>query len=130
MPNPQITGADMLAAVKTATRDLPLGSTFAISLFDSYDLFKLTINQLVERFGFEQAVAERVVDGLSQRDLTELGSAIGIDLVVDKELRTSLIANAGLIRSAGVWSHEPTIPSDPEQMVDTIRRMRNPSTIP
>jgi hypothetical protein len=130
MPISKITGADMLEAVQSATRGLPLGSTFAISLFDSYDLFKLDVGQLVERFDFDRDVAERIVAGLNHRNLSELSAAIGVQLAVDKELRTSLIANAGVIRSAGVWSHNPAIPSDPDQIVEAIRRMRNPDATP
>jgi hypothetical protein len=130
MPIPKITGADMFAAVKSATKDLPFGSSFTISLFDSYDLFKLDVSQLVERFDFDRDVAERVVDGLKHRNLSELSAAIGINLEVDKKLRTSLVANAGIIRSAGVWSDDPAIPADPDQIVEAIRRMRNPNATP
>jgi len=127
---PKITGPDMLAAVKAATQDLPFGSSLAISLFDSYDLCKLDVKQLVSTFGFDMGVAQRVVDGLHHCDLTELSAALGIGLSVDKSLRTSLLPNAGIIRSAGVWSDNPLIPADPDLLVEEIRRMRTPSPKP
>ncbi len=126
----KITGADMLTAIKIATSGLPLGSSFTISLFDSYDLFKLNVEQLVDGFDFDQSVAERIVDGLNQRDLSELSTAIGVKLVVDNKPRSSLIANAGIIRSAGVWSHNPAIPTDPDQIVEAIRRMATQMQLP
>jgi hypothetical protein len=127
---PKITGPDMLSAVKAATKGLPLGSSFAISLFDSYDLFKLDVEQLVDDFGFDAGVAQRVVDGLRRSDLTELSVALGISLSVDKSLRNSLLPNAGIIRSAGVWSDISAIPADPDLLVEEIRRMRSPNPNP
>jgi hypothetical protein len=122
----KITGLDMLTAVRAATKDLPFGSSFAISLFDSYDLFKLDLGQIVDAFDFDAVVAKRVVEGLHRHDLTELSTALGISLVVDRSLRTSLLPNAGIIRSAGVWSDNPAIPADPDLLVEEIRRMRSP----
>jgi hypothetical protein len=127
---PKITGPDMLSAVKAATKGLTLGSSFAISLFDSYDLFKLDVGELVDGFGFDAGVAQRVVDGLRRSDLTELSAALGISLSVDKSLRNSLLPNAGIIRSAGVWSDISAIPADPDLLVEEIRRMRSTNPNP
>jgi hypothetical protein len=111
---PKITGPDILRAILDRTKELPRGSVFSISLFDSYDLFKLEREQLIDEFDFSEPVADLVITGLRRECLTELGKAIGINLLVDKKRTDSLIKNAGIIRSAGALQDEE------ESLEDTL----------
>jgi hypothetical protein len=115
MTNPQITGPNMLRAIVERTKGLPQGSVCAISLLDSYDLFKLEANDLTApEFNFDSRVAERIVEDLRRGSLMELGKALGIHLIVDKQQFDSLVPNAGIIRSAGAFA------SDPQSLEETL----------
>jgi hypothetical protein len=126
MTIPRISGADMLRAVKNAPKQNGDGYSLRISLFDSYDLFKLDEKQLVDEFDFEVSIAQKVVAALNHADLSELSQAIGVTLIVDKTLKNSLIPNAGIIRSAGAWADNASVPTTADEIVDDIRRMRTP----
>src|SRR5690242_13549788 len=115
MSIPKITATDVLQAVQERMKGAPVGSVLSINLFDSYDLFKLTQQELVDRFGFDSGVATQVVSDLQRRSLNELSRAIGINLVVDRNGARSLIKNAGIIRSAGALT------DDPESLDDTLK---------
>ncbi|MBI1903314.1 MAG: hypothetical protein HYS13_19610 [Planctomycetia bacterium] len=90
-----------------AIKDLRVGSPFAISLLDSYDLCKLTTSDLTREFAFDEDGADRVVASLTGGDVAELGNALGIRLNVDKSKADSLMKDASIIRSAGAWADEP-----------------------
>jgi len=124
MEIPKITGPDVLRAVKAATADMPKGAPFAISLYDAEDLFKLEPEDLTaEEFGFSPEVAARIVAGLRNGDLTELGHALGIKLIVDKGMRESLIENAAIIRTAGIAADDP---ETYEEMLAFFDQLRHP----
>ena len=122
MSVPKITGLDVLRAVRAASRGLPTGSPFTISLLDSYDLFELESDQLTTpEFGISAEAAQRIVAGLRKRALTELSGVLGVRLIVDNDRAESLIPNAPIIRSAGAWADEPQSLEDMLSFFDQLR---------
>lgn len=115
MTIPEITGADVLRAIQERMKNAPAGAVLSIDLFDSDDLFKLTEQELVEKFGFDPAVASQVACDLQRRSLNQLSRVIGVKLVVDSHCTPSLIKNAGIIRSAGA------LMDDPESLEETLK---------
>lgn len=71
------TGLEMYDALKIATADLQSGSEFTINTLDSYDLYKLSISDLLSR-GYDEKVAEEVFGALSQDNLKPFGRTRGL----------------------------------------------------
>jgi hypothetical protein len=124
---PKIIGADVLREIVRLTKDLPQGSPFTINLADSHDLLKLTAKELAEKvenggFGFEEHLAEDVAVELRKNaSLESLSKAIGIQLIIDKGNRRSVIPNAGIIRSAGAAADDEETLEEMLAILDRIR---------
>jgi hypothetical protein len=116
------TGLEMLDALKSATRDLPAHSEFAVNPFDKLDLCKLTVADLLQR-GFDTAIAERVVEDLNRQSVAALGTHLGLELKVDKKA-PNLIPGEGLKRTAGALKDDP---ETLEEMLDFLDRLRHPT---
>jgi hypothetical protein len=122
MSIPVITGPDILRAIKQRAERLPPASSLAISLLDSYDLFKLELRDLTTpEFAFDAPVAERIITDLRHGNVAELGKALGVRLMIDKERPDSLIPNAGIIRSAGAFANDAQSLAETLSFLDQLR---------
>ena len=107
MSIPVITGQDVLRAIKQRQETLPPGSSLAISLLDSYDLFKLELRDLTTpEFAFDSPVAERIIADLHRGKSRSWVARLGVRLIIDKKQLDSLVPNAGIIRSAGAFAND------------------------
>lgn len=115
------TGKQMLQAVIDAMRSQPTANELRLSIFDTYDLCKLTPGDL-QGFGLDIERSEAVSRDLSNGSLGELSHWLGTTLVKDKRQR-NLIRGEGVRRTAGIWA---TSDDDPDALVEEIRRLRHP----
>ena len=114
-------GKQMLQAVVDAIRSQPDKKELRLSIFDSYDLFKLKPSDLQD-FGLDIKTSERISGDLLDESLIELSNWLDTTLVKDAQQK-NLIPGEGVRRTAGIWA---TSDDDPDAMVDEIRRLRNP----
>jgi len=115
------TGKQMLEAVLQAVRAHPDQKELRLSVFDAYDLEKLTPSEL-QGFGVDSQRSELISGDLLNGSLGELSNWLGVRLVPDK-VQKNLIPGEGLRRTAGIWW---TGDYDPDALVEEIRRLRNP----
>ena len=115
------TGKEMLKAVLDAVRSRPDQKELRLSIFDTYDLFKLTPGDLQE-FGLDSVWSEHISGDLLNGSLAELSDWLGTRLVKDK-LQKNLIPGEGVRRTAGMWE---ATDDDPDVLVEEIRRLRSP----
>ena len=107
------TGRQMLEAVWDALKATPESREFRLSIFDPYDLLKLTTADLVD-FGVDERRAEEIDRDLLNGNLEKLGECLGVRLIKDKHQR-NLIPLEGIRRTHGVWANDT--PSDPNTVV-------------
>lgn len=119
------TGLEMFDALKRRAAALPAGSRFAVNTFDAKDLMKLTQDDLQSR-SFDSGVAERVDRDLQRGSLTQLGKAMGVELVIDRKAE-NLIPGEGLRRSRGILAND----AQPlERLFEQLDRIRHPDRYP
>lgn len=115
------TGKQMLEAVQDAVRRRPELTELRISIFDSYDLFKLKPSDLSD-MGVECEHAELISSDLLKGSLNQLGNWLGMRLIKDKNQR-NLIQGEGFRRTSGIWANGN---DDPDSIVEEVRQLRNP----
>jgi len=116
------TGIQMLEAVREAIKGAPDHKEFRLSVFDAYDLKKLTPSDL-EALGADPKTAEAIsTDLLREGSLEKLSEWLGARLVKDKDQR-NLIPGEGFRRTAGMLANGNESPT-PDEIVEEIKRMR------
>ncbi len=119
------TGLEIFDALKRTTANLPIGNRFEINTFDAKDLMKLSADDLQAR-GFDAAIAKRVDRDLVSGSLSELGTAIGIEIALNRQAR-NLIPGEGLRRSRGVLANDA---QSLESLLEQLDRIRHPERYP
>lgn len=114
------TGLEMYDALLRAVAARGNG-TIAVNEFDAEDLSKLTAADLRLR-GINAARAERAASELARGNLSELGSAMGVDLTIERH-EPNLIPGEGIRRSAGSLADEE---QTMEEMFEELDRIRHP----
>lgn len=115
------TGLEVFDALRKATKLLPAGSCFSISLFDSYDLCKLSSSDLTSR-GFDESTAEEVRSDLLNGRLDKLGRSLGLCLEVDRTCsKCSLVPQQRIRETAGALADEDETLEETLKELDHIR---------
>lgn len=78
------TGLEMYDALKSATATLGLGSEFTINTIESYDLCKLTVDDLMSR-GFAEHIAEEVSKALLHDDFGPFSKSVGLKIEISPD---------------------------------------------
>jgi len=99
------TGKQMLDAVREKTKGLPKESVFAINPDDRDDLCKLTVPDLLS-VGFDEQQVASIVEGLKQKDLSELGKALGLHFRIEM-YRLNLIPGEAARRASEILKDDP-----------------------
>lgn len=114
------TGKQMLKAVRDALCEQPDRKELPISVFDAYDLFKLTADDLVEA-GLDRPRAESICADLLQASLAQLSEWLGVKVFSQKGQK-NLIPGEGIRRTAGIWANGENV--TPESLIEELRAMR------
>jgi len=113
-----------LRALQERSAKLTNGKSLAINLFDKMDLCKLTAENLVKDFDWDEDLAQRADAALSQGDVGPLAVGLGITLIVDRTA-TNLIPGEGFRRTSELLAEKLQGVST-EQVLDEIYAVRHP----